>query len=161
MRSLIGYITDRPETLTVADMVPLYGYYFHGGYYPEGGSGRLAAVLADVVRRRGGSVRLRSPVRRILVERGRAAGIELASGERLEAAAVVSNADYKRSFLELVDAVHLDSAFRDTVERTKPASSRRAQLFVCTWPSTSCQTSGRFRTSSRPRVVAWRWCCRP
>ena len=54
VRSLTGYITDRPETLTVADMVPIYGYYFHGGFYPEGGSGRLAEALAGVVRRRGG-----------------------------------------------------------------------------------------------------------
>src|SRR5258708_5220476 len=45
IRSLTGYITDRPETLTVADMIPIYGYYFHGGFYPEGGSGRLAEVL--------------------------------------------------------------------------------------------------------------------
>jgi hypothetical protein len=47
---LTGYITDRPETLTVADMVPIYGYYFHGGFYPEGGSGRLAEALAGVIR---------------------------------------------------------------------------------------------------------------
>ena len=123
IRSLTGYITDRPETLTVADMMPIYGYYFRGGHYPEGGSGRLAEVLANVVRQRGGSVRLKSPVRRILVERGKAAGIELATGERLEAAAVISNADYKRTFLELIDSAHLSPDFRAEVERIEPACS--------------------------------------
>jgi all-trans-retinol 13,14-reductase len=121
--SLTGYITDRPETLTVTDMIPIYGYYFHGGVYPKGGSGRLAEVLANVVRDRGGSIRLKSPVRRIQVVNGKAAGIELATGERLDAAAVISNADYKRTFLELIDAAHLAADFRSEVERTEPACS--------------------------------------
>ena len=123
VRSLSGYITDRPETLTVADMIPIYGYYFHGSGYPEGGSGRLAEVLAGAVRRRGGAVRLKSPVRRILVEDGKAAGIELATGERLHAAAVISNADYKRTFLELIDAAHLAPDVRAAIERIEAACS--------------------------------------
>lgn len=123
IRGLTGYITDRPATLTVADMIPIYGYYFHGGCYPEGGSGRLAEVLADVVRRRGGSVRLKSPVRRILVQQGKAAGIELATGERINAAAVISNADYRRTVLELIDAEHVASDFRAETDRIQPACS--------------------------------------
>ncbi len=123
IRSLTAYITDRPETLTVADMIPIYGYYFHGSAYPQGGSGRLAEVLANVVRGRGGSIRLQSPVKRIVVETGKAAGIELATGERLRAAAVISNADYKRTFLELIDAAHLAADFRTEIERIEPACS--------------------------------------
>ena len=120
---LTAYITDRPETLTVADMIPIYGYYFHGSAYPQGGSGRLAEVLANVVRGRGGSIRLKSPVRRIAVQNGKAAGIELATGERLQAAAVISNADYKRTFLELIDAAHVAADFRSKIERIEPACS--------------------------------------
>jgi phytoene dehydrogenase-like protein len=120
---LTGYISDRPDTLTVADMVPIYGYYFHGGSYPEGGSGRLAEVLAGVIRRAGGSVHLKSPVARILVENGKAAGIELANGERILAAGVISNAHYKRTFLELVDAAHLPREFLAKVEGIEPACS--------------------------------------
>ena len=120
---LTVYITDRAETLTVADMIPIYGYYFHGSAYPQGGSGRLAEALANVVRRHGGSIRLKSPVKRIEVENGKAAGIELATGERLRAAAVISNADYKRTFLELIDAAHLAADFRTKVERIEPACS--------------------------------------
>ncbi|MCC7346990.1 MAG: NAD(P)/FAD-dependent oxidoreductase, partial [Variibacter sp.] len=121
--SLAGYITDRVDALTVADMIPVFGYYFHGGAYPEGGSGRLAELLAAVVRRRGGSVRLNAPVTRICVENGRAAGIELKSGERLRAEAVISNADYKRTFLQLIGAEHLPPEFRAQVDRIEPACS--------------------------------------
>ncbi len=123
IRMITGYITDRAETLTVADMIPIYGYYFHGGAYPRGGSGRLAEVLANVVRSRGGAIRLKSPVKRILVENGKAAGIELATGECLRAAAVISNADYKRTFLELIDAAHLALTFCTEIDRVEPACS--------------------------------------
>jgi phytoene dehydrogenase-like protein len=130
------YITDRPETLTVADLAPLYDYYFHGGYYPEGGSGRLADAFAARVRRYGGAIRLNSPVARILVENGRAAGIELVTGERIGARAVISNADYKRTFLELLEPAHLPPEFREAIRQTEPACSAfRVHLAVDFVPS--------------------------
>lgn len=95
--ALAGYLTDRPETLTVARMVPLFGYAFHGGVYPLGGSGRLAEALASAIRARGGEVHRGHEVRRILAEGGQASGILLrdASGrdQELAAAAVVLNGD--------------------------------------------------------------------
>jgi phytoene dehydrogenase-like protein len=50
-------------------------------------------------------------VRRILVEADRAAGVELESGERIGAGTVVSNADPKTTFLQLLGAAHLDTGF--------------------------------------------------
>jgi len=52
-----GYITDGSERLMCEQMVPLFGYYFHGGYYPAGGSGRLAGVLVEAIEERGGEER--------------------------------------------------------------------------------------------------------
>ena len=95
--ALSGYLTDRPETLTVQQMVPLFGYAFHGGWYPVGGSGRLADALVEAIRARGGEVHLNQPVHRILDEGGRASGIVVADGAGgdrvLPASAVVLNAD--------------------------------------------------------------------
>jgi len=95
--ALAGYVTDRPGRLTVAQMVPLFGYAFHGGVYPLGGSGRLAEALAGAIRARGGEVHRGHEVRRILAEGGRASGIVVrdASGQEQElaASAVVLNGD--------------------------------------------------------------------
>ena len=49
--------------------------------YPRGGMGRIAEVLADVIRSGGGRVSLSSPVADILVEGGKACGIRLRNGE--------------------------------------------------------------------------------
>jgi len=104
-------------------MVPVFGYYFHGGFYPLGGSGKLADVLAETIRERGSEVRLHARVERIVVERGRAAGIVLGDGTRIDCRAVVSNADVKRTFLELVEPRHLPSDFLARVKAARPANS--------------------------------------
>ncbi len=123
IRALTGYVSDGRETLTCAQMVPLFGYYFHGGYYPVGGSGRLADALVEAIEARGGKVRLKTRVARILVEQGRAAGVELADGTRVMAGAVVSNADLKRTFLELVDPRQLPKDFVARLDAAEPAPS--------------------------------------
>lgn len=58
----------------------------------EGGASRLGEALAALVGEAGAEVRTEAPVREILVERGRAVGVELESGERLTARrAVIAN----------------------------------------------------------------------
>jgi len=121
--ALTGYIGDGREKLTCEAMVPLFGYYFHGGYYPLGGSEKLADALVSAIEKRGGSVRLKTKVEKIWVENGRAAGLILASGEKVSARAVVSNADAKRTFGELVDASALPEAFRRRMAEAPPAPS--------------------------------------
>jgi len=56
-------------------------------------------------------------VARVLVEGGRAVGVRLTDGSVVRAAAVASNADPKRTFLDLVDAADLPVDFRASVER--------------------------------------------
>ena len=49
--------------------------------------------------------------RRFLVESDRAAGVRLDSGERIEARTVISSADPKTTFLQLLGPRHLDTGF--------------------------------------------------
>lgn len=124
--ALSGYVTHAPGTLTVADMAPLFGYYFHGGYYPKGGSGAFSEALAGAIRQRGGTVRLKTPVRQVIIENGVARGIELGNGERIAADCVISNADLKRTFLDLVPRQDLPEDFRSGIAALKPAASALA-----------------------------------
>jgi len=65
----------------------------YGVHYALGGTGALARGMAGLIERQGGLIRCNAPVRSILAEDGRAAGVELASGERIAADIVVSNVD--------------------------------------------------------------------
>jgi all-trans-retinol 13,14-reductase len=123
LNALSGYLGDGGERLTCAQMVPIYGYYFKGGHYPVGGSGRFAEVLVQAIEERGGEVQLKLKVERILIEDGRAVGVALGDGRIVRATAVVCNADIKRTFLELVEAKHLPADFRDRIAAAEPANS--------------------------------------
>lgn len=96
-----------PSRAPVMLHAALMEHYLKGAYYPRGGGQVLPAHLVDVVRSHGGEVRTRAGVERILVENARAVGVRLATGEELRAPLVVSNADLKRTFLEMVGEEHL------------------------------------------------------
>ena len=64
-----------------------------GVWLIEGGMHRLATAMARVATRLGVRIRLNTEVDRICIESGRAAGVVLATGERLSANALVCNAD--------------------------------------------------------------------
>ena len=78
---------------------------------PKGGLGAVCDALAKSAAALGATIRTASPVARILVAADRAAGVELESGERIEADAVVSSADPKTTFLKLLGAKYLDTGF--------------------------------------------------
>ena len=64
-----------------------------GVWLVDGGMHRLALALEGLARRRGARFRYGAPVREVVVQRGKAAGIVLAGGERIAADRVVCNAD--------------------------------------------------------------------
>ncbi|WP_316207139.1 MULTISPECIES: NAD(P)/FAD-dependent oxidoreductase [unclassified Bradyrhizobium] len=121
--ALSGYLGDGSERLSCAQMVPIFGYYFKGGFYPLGGSGRFADVLVEAIESRGGEVHLKSPVRRIVVEQGCATGVVLGDGRIIRAHAVVSNADLRHAFLDLLPPDALPRDFRARIAAAEPANS--------------------------------------
>src|SRR5262249_51335008 len=64
-----------------------------GVFLVEGGMYDVALAMARLAERAGATIRCDAEVKEIVIERGRAAGVRLASGERIDAAAVVVNAD--------------------------------------------------------------------
>lgn len=75
--------------------------------FAGGGPARLAEALAAAARGFGAEIQTGAEVGRITTRDGRATGVALASGEELEARAVVSGADPKRTLLQWVDPVAL------------------------------------------------------
>lgn len=125
--ALTGYITDDASTVTVADMVPLFGYYVHGGYYPQGGSGAMADSLVAAIERRGGIVHLRTPVHKITTEDMTATGLVVADAQgvarRVRARAVVCNADLSLMVSRLIDDPAAVQAIRAQTGALEPACS--------------------------------------
>jgi phytoene dehydrogenase-like protein len=77
----------------------------------KGGPGALTKAMADAARDSGAEIRLGADVTRILVKDDRVVGVELLDGSALRSDVVVSNADPKRTFLELLNPLELDPGF--------------------------------------------------
>jgi phytoene desaturase len=78
----------------------------YGVHWAEGGTGALVSGLVRLLGRLGVEVRCNAPVTQITVEQGRASGVQLASGERIDADIVVSNGDSAWTYRHLVPAEH-------------------------------------------------------
>ncbi len=104
LKAFLGSLGTDPPGMSLLNLAVMWRIMSHEGvWFPAGG----VAVIGDLLRRafedRGGELRCLEPVRTIVVRDGRAAGVVTARGERLEAPWVVSNADYKTTFLDLLD----------------------------------------------------------
>ena len=71
--------------------------------FARGGMGSVSGALASAFQANGGTIRTDAEVRRIRVGGNRVRGVELASGETIDAPIVVSNLDAKRTFLDVMD----------------------------------------------------------
>jgi phytoene dehydrogenase-like protein len=120
---LTGYLSDDPTVLTTGELAPIFGYYFDGGYYPAGGSQVPANALVRVIERHEGHLHLRTPVEHIIVDDGRATGVRLASGDVHHAKAIISDADLRRTFLDLVGSDRLPLHFGRQLEALQPSTS--------------------------------------
>jgi phytoene dehydrogenase-like protein len=82
-----------------------------GSTQVRGGAGALSNALAAAAQQAGAEIRTNAEVARILVKDGSASGVALSTGEEIPAKAVVSGADPKRTFLHLLEPVHLAPSF--------------------------------------------------
>ena len=93
--------------------------------YARGGMGRITEAMARSAEHFGAVIRTGSGVRRILVEHGRAAGVETDAGHTIRADTVVSGIDAKQTFLRLLPEDAVERSFLEMVRRIR---SRGAAL---------------------------------
>lgn len=85
--------------------------------FVRGGMGAISNAIADSARAHGADIRTNSGVARIVVHGGRVRGVELESGEGIEAHVVASCLDPRRTFLRLVDPSDLPPSFLESICR--------------------------------------------
>ena len=97
----------------------------HDGMHsvPAGGIDGLVNALRSAAEAAGVEIRTGSPVRRISIDDSEgglcASGVELDGGESIAADRVVSSADPKRTFLDLVGARNLEIEFSNRINRLR------------------------------------------
>ncbi len=114
--------SDPRKAPAVLATVPFVEQAF-GSWYVRGGLHRLGTAVAERAQERGAELRLGAPVRRVLLEGGRAAGVELDDGERVPADVVVSGADAAALYADLLPADRRTRGPRRDLARATPSLS--------------------------------------
>ena len=87
-----GYFGLPPSKVDIYPLIANTSYWAEGSYYPKGGSHAVSEAFVDVIEGNKGTVKLNSEVTSIIVDKGRAVGVQTRSGDRFFAKNIVSNA---------------------------------------------------------------------
>ena len=98
----------------------------YGVYSAMGGTGAIVQGMVNLLQARGVPLRCNAEVKRIMVEDGRATGVQLATGEQLSADIVVCNSDTAWTYRNLVAPEHRRHWTDQRIERGRYSMS----LFV-------------------------------
>ncbi len=114
-----AYLGTKPEETPLSSALPIYGYYIEGGYYPKGGSQRLADLLAGAVERYGGRVLTGHRVDSIVVEEGEVKGVRV--GERFFKAPIVVLNVNAMNLIDLIGEENLPEDYVSYLRSLKPS----------------------------------------
>ncbi|MDD5224382.1 MAG: NAD(P)/FAD-dependent oxidoreductase [bacterium] len=89
--------------------------------YPKGGAVIVHQTMLDAAKDRGATVLTQARVRKILVEKGAACGVELEDGRKFLGRAVVSNGSLKDTVFNLVGAQHFPEDYRKMTDGLEQA----------------------------------------
>ena len=97
-------------------------HYMYGGFYPVGGSWRIAETIIPQIQKSGGEVFTYARVNRILLQGKRVTGVEMSDGHIINCACVISSAGVQNTFFSLLPAASVSQAgYEPLLKRVKPS----------------------------------------
>ena len=94
-----------------------------GAWYVRGGMYELPSALASLAQEMGVVMRMETEVDKILIEQGRACGVQLAGGEVLKCDAVVANSDAVDTYRRLIEKKERRIYTNRRIEKLEPSCS--------------------------------------
>jgi phytoene dehydrogenase-like protein len=111
--------------------------------FVAGGVGALTAAMASAAKSAGAEIRSGAEVIEIRVQNGQATGVLLSTGEEIQAKAVISNADPKRTLLKLTDPIHLSPDFVQKLQHYRGNGTvAKVNLALSALPQFTALTNG-------------------
>jgi prolycopene isomerase len=97
--------------------------HYGGINYPKGGVGQIALKLVEGLEKVGGEIEYKARVTKILMEEGKAVGVELATGKQYYARRIVSNATRWNTFEKLLPPEQMPAAEQSWQKRYRKSPS--------------------------------------
>jgi all-trans-retinol 13,14-reductase len=166
LRRILGSLGTREPYSSLPLLASQWGLMVNQGiWYPEAGMGNFCERLARTVTghqagdgipdrgiqpsiRKGGigEIKLGADVAKIRVSQGRVLGVTLRDGAEMDSASVISNADYKTTFITLLDQEEVPPRWYRAVSHAKQTGS---VLQVCLGVDAGKAGLSAFREASR------------
>jgi prolycopene isomerase len=121
--ALWPYLGTTPERLSFFAYSQFLGVLVDGPSYCQGSFQRLVDAFVAALERDGGELVCNAPVAAISMEGGCVTGVRLDGGRELRAPIVVSNADARHTFHDLLGVEHLPPSYSKRLARLKPSLS--------------------------------------
>ncbi len=145
LRNLIGSQGSDPPDMSLLNLALMWNVMSEVGiWFPSSGLDGLCYLLQDAVLSHGGDIKLAAPVVEILVQGRRVEGVRTLAGDLYRAGWVVSNADIKKTILELLDPSHLERSYLEII-RNVPYTGSELCLYLGVDPR--CAGLGRMRAT--------------
>jgi all-trans-retinol 13,14-reductase len=97
-------------------------HYMYGGFYPVGGSWKIAETIIPQIQKAGGEVFTYARVKQILLNGKHVTGVEMADGHTIKCNCVISSAGVDNTFSNLLPADSVSKAGYDPLlKRVKPS----------------------------------------
>ena len=97
-------------------------HYFSGGYFPVGGSSKIAEAIDQVIEKAGGTILVKAEVQQIIIENNRAVGVEMSDGTKFYANNIISGAGIFNSFKKLVpEAINQKYQLNNSLSKLEPS----------------------------------------
>lgn len=97
-------------------------HYMYGGFYPVGGSWKIAETIIPQIQKTGGEVFTYARVKQILLNGNQITGVEMADGHSIECGCVISSAGVDNTFSHLLPADSVSQAGYDPLlKRINPS----------------------------------------
>jgi phytoene desaturase len=121
--ALWPYMGTEPRRLSFFAYSQFIGVLVDGPYYVQGTFQNLVNAFVTALERNGGELVVKTPVPRSLVEDGRVTGVEIEGDRQIKAQIVVSNADARHTFEDLIGIEQLPTSYARRLQRLKPSAS--------------------------------------
>lgn len=117
------YIGSSPFKAPATFSLIAYLELVQGVYYTRGGNTRIAEGFAAVAQKHGAILRTNTEVKRILTEKGKVTGVQLADGEKIFADIVILNGDLLSAYPALIKEEERPSFSDAKIAKFEPSIS--------------------------------------
>lgn len=97
-------------------------HYMYGGFYPVGGSWKIAEMIIPNIQKAGGEVFTYASVKKIILDGKQVVGAEMADGHKIDSTCVVSSAGVENTFSHLLPAeAVIRAGYEPLLKQVKPS----------------------------------------